>query len=1301
MEGSGGIPLKAQYALEKSHSTFTSKAESRSASSDGHDMQQVSASNNLGNNAGGMKQPSGAASNDSLSKQKEEDTKMEKGEEAEGRLNGQKPVPSEEITNTGGGGHLVKNEDDDGGYKSETGTSATDEGSTEGPEPTSQPRNNEGEGQNQLAGGKRPNSSSQASKPAAKKQRASDSSTDRKELQSKVVAYVEKKMQNDFDSYFEELGIGGKTLRAINNVDNKFNKAHEKLRNLRYRKLEKLRKQRERSYPTDDSLVPFEPIPPGGVGESTPWYPVGLNPGKLLLFLSGPTSKLPPDLNGDILSVWSFTKALSLRKFIDVGSQACGEHMLHTFKILNAEMGETKDQTSKRRKESNQGESEDTNTKSLQEIRESLSSVNDQAVVPAACVSGTAAPALSTSLPHELPHELKRVPALLSEMSVNPSQMSPEDLSVFLVDSSWRAYRLLSRINVSLLRVLLEDEKPGRGDGNADDNDSDMDEDNADEVLFDSGKDTHLAPTTALLSPLTWPEVLRLTLQHASVSELIHDVATDGDLEVLKKLKSNDYHRFSWIEKLSVLRLLMDAVCCTQNFNEFMMLQAQEHERYRQAKVKELKKETAKNHEERKKLAQKWKKQRSERAQWRKTLESLQKANKSRKSNSDKEGNEESSSEPTLSARQKAVLESKREEMEKMLQEAIKAEDISMLRDAIKQAKESGCGFESRRGECTAQDASLLQAMIACSRLEEEQSRQEQKELEDSRKLNVSKKYELKVQNNLINAQHLGKDRNGSSYWLYPGDPRRIWIQSPSREFDPAIESAEELSERMADQIRKGDLGSPSRSAKEEDETQRCRALEEDAEKRSRKGRGNRGSLLTERDQQYINENLPELSRQAATLLELYDPSYVSYSWAYIDNLDEVASLKKSLDLRGKEESKLHSRLDCLGDFFAEYFPQVSAKIESVQKKVQSLKAANIKVPSKLLEIADLAPPENEQQASELASDTGNKVGGRRKAAENARKRLSETRGTTDGEHASASDTEESIYDELEAHDVLLQHLKGSFLGLLTSLSFDTTVCQQMDWLRDFDKELLNDPNALERTSRSRKSEGGCMKWAKAVAAASDLSKLVSYLLDLEDVLYEPQQASRRKQQAQEENSVASKPDNGGNDDGENGDGEQNEATADPMPDGWSDGASDDLSDEDSDDSEEEDDQQGDQKETSQKDSKDAKEQEESGDFVLWRYRSQRRRWRQGVRKAQTVAALATSVLELHERASSAKIAENAVTVAVRTGRPWMQSQDEDQEELNRGDENEIEETESELDDEDDEGEDDDDEDNESWDESD
>lgn len=83
--------------------------------------------------------------------------------------------------------------------------------------------------------------SSSKSKPGPKKQRTSDAPTEKgKDFKAKVAAYVEKKMQSEFDGYFEQLGIGSRTLRAINDVDEKFSKAHEKLRNLRYKKLEKL-----------------------------------------------------------------------------------------------------------------------------------------------------------------------------------------------------------------------------------------------------------------------------------------------------------------------------------------------------------------------------------------------------------------------------------------------------------------------------------------------------------------------------------------------------------------------------------------------------------------------------------------------------------------------------------------------------------------------------------------------------------------------------------------------------------------------------------------------------------------------------------------------------------------------------------------------------------------------------------------------------------------------------------------------------------------------------------------------------
>lgn len=245
--------------------------------------------------------------------------------------------------------------------------------------------------------------------------------------------------------------------------------------------------------------------------------------------------------------------------------------MLQNFKILEGSLPENGNLDDS----SDDSEDEEKQIVSLEEAQKSLAAVSKESILPSACISGAATPAVTTSLRHELPHVLNRISSLLSQLAVNPSHMSPEDLSVFLIDSSWRSYRLLSRVNVALLRVILEDERPSRGGSGVDDNDSDLDDD--DDLLFGSGKDSDLAPTTALLSPLTWPEVLRLTLQHSPISELIHDVARESDLELLKKLKNNDYHKFTWMEKLAISRLLMDAVCCTENFNEFMMMQANEH----------------------------------------------------------------------------------------------------------------------------------------------------------------------------------------------------------------------------------------------------------------------------------------------------------------------------------------------------------------------------------------------------------------------------------------------------------------------------------------------------------------------------------------------------------------------------------------------------------------------------------------------------------------------------------------------------------------------------------------------------
>jgi hypothetical protein len=63
------------------------------------------------------------------------------------------------------------------------------------------------------------------------------------------------------------------------------------------------------------------------------------------------------------------------------------------------------------------------------------------------------------------------------------------------------------------------------------------------------------------------------------------------------------------------------------------------------------------------------------------------------------------------------------------------------------------------------------------------------------------------------------------------------------------------------------------------------------------------------------------------------------------------------------------------------------------------------------------------------------------------------------------------------------------------------------------------------------------------------------------------------------------------------------------------------------------------------------------GPCVLWKYRSQRRRWRGRVRHAVTLPCVAISTQELHERASAAGIAGVPASLIARNARPWAVAQ--------------------------------------------
>ncbi|CAE7637667.1 unnamed protein product, partial [Symbiodinium sp. KB8] len=139
-------------------------------------------------------------------------------------------------------------------------------------------------------------------------------------------------------------------------------------------------------------------------------------------------------------------------------------------------------------------------------------------------------------------------------MPVNPARMSLGHLvlAVTAKRPSWRCHRLLARIHVSLLRTLLED---------VDAEDEDADEE--DEEAQAAG--AALSPTLDMLSPITWPSVLRMLLHPDgdALAQRLRTLASPEALATVDRLREVEYAALSPLEKTTLLTFLVDAVNST------------------------------------------------------------------------------------------------------------------------------------------------------------------------------------------------------------------------------------------------------------------------------------------------------------------------------------------------------------------------------------------------------------------------------------------------------------------------------------------------------------------------------------------------------------------------------------------------------------------------------------------------------------------------------------------------------------------------------------------------------------------
>ena len=146
-------------------------------------------------------------------------------------------------------------------------------------------------------------------------------------------------------------------------------------------------------------------------------------------------------------------------------------------------------------------------------------------VSPKACAEGMISVHPSIDLQQDL-ERFGNSKEKLSEIKPTKLRLSLQEASLrtlarALQSSDWRCMRFLNRLHMGLLRIILEDLEDATPDGGGG---SDGEEEE-DDLLFTStaGGRYQLKPTLALLSPLTWPEVLRLLLTSAAGEEAAED----------------------------------------------------------------------------------------------------------------------------------------------------------------------------------------------------------------------------------------------------------------------------------------------------------------------------------------------------------------------------------------------------------------------------------------------------------------------------------------------------------------------------------------------------------------------------------------------------------------------------------------------------------------------------------------------------------------------------------------------------------------------------------------------------------
>ncbi len=671
---------------------------------------------------------------------------------------------------------------------------------------------------------------------------------------------------------------------------------------------DRLLNKRLKAYPVPDSTLEFEPEYTEEYIEKHVYRGMGAG-------LSQPppicrAHGMPDDEQyGMLLQVWEFVRSFAAAALLDGSPVACGDHMVsahaavptdeHAIKAAAAVLAPEEQVVagagdalatplrSDGRRGGGVGAAPGSAVRSVRKLA---------TAAPNAAVAAAAAPSEDEMLSRVNPWLVGVSADTVAKLTTSIQAVEMEDLITAFSSEAWRGHRLITRVHMALLRLLLE-----QMEGPQDDTRGGDDDDDEEDFLFGAtaGDTGALAPTLALLSPLTWPEVLRLVLLHTPEGKDLQEMASPAAVAAVKSLKHTEYFALSLRERLDILQLLVDAAAGTKSVAETIKARLARQEAIQKKRATEEKRMNTMIKKDHEACMRRLEKRKEREAAMKEKLAAMGGV----KSDS-KGGGGATGGDANAALMEGATMANLRADIEKELAAAAKAKDLERLQAAMSSARESGLGFEEGRGKGKRMDAPMTAAAIALSQLRGAADKAAVEEAASFKKFRLAAKYAAKLSRVATSAELLGADRHGSKYWRFHADPTRIYVQhvklNPER-----VAAAVALAQHAAvarlpsSALEPPSTGGSGAAAGGDD------GDDEDGKKSRRGARFSAEAVAAE-----LRHTAAADAVLSQVVLAAHDPQHTDSQWGFIDTVEGVEALLKSLDKRGVQERALFECLE-------------------------------------------------------------------------------------------------------------------------------------------------------------------------------------------------------------------------------------------------------------------------------------------------------------------------------------------------------------------------------------------------------